>query len=86
MAIACIAIGTTTHGKWSYKTVVRYVARPRKDGILTWHKDAVLAQATTQNKITRLAQEYATQEGIPLFPGVRHGQVVAPHLVAGVSQ
>ena len=72
IATACIAIATTTHGKWCYKTAVRYLAGSRKDGSPCWLKDRVLAEATTSAKIRRLAEQAAAEQDLPLLPGVRH--------------
>lgn len=68
----CIAIGTTTHGKWSYRTVVVYNKGTRKDGTEVWLKGEILCEATTASKIQRLAEEAAATRGIPLLPHVRH--------------
>lgn len=75
--MACIAIGSTTHGKWNYKTVVLYTAGTTKDGRKVWLKNEVIFEATTQAKIERLAKAEAGRRGLPLMPGVRHYQAVS---------
>lgn len=67
-----IAIGTTPHGKWTYKTVVVY----REGANGKYQKDRVLAEATTDAKIKRLAEEYSRELGYPLRPRVRHNDPV----------
>lgn len=69
---ACVAIGSTTHGKWSYKAVVVYKAGTRKDGSACWLKDEIVHEATTAKKIERLAKQVAEERGLPLMPHVRH--------------
>lgn len=76
MAKACVAIGSTSHGKWNYKTVVIYVAAVNKKGENVWRKDRVVWEATTAAKIQRLAEQVAKEQGLPLLPDVRHNDKI----------
>lgn len=69
---SCIALGTRMHGKWGYKTAVRYEAGTLKDGTPVWQKAEVVAESTSLPKTTKLAIAEATKRGLPYLPDVRH--------------
>lgn len=71
-----IAIGSSMHSKWSYKTVVLYRKGTLVNGKRVWKKVGILAEATTDAKIRRLAEEESRFRGIPFISDVRHNDPV----------
>ena len=67
-----ISTGTTSHGKWVYRTVTLFRAGRDKTGAPVWLKAGVLGEATTQAKIERMAAAEAAERGIPVLPRLRH--------------
>lgn len=74
---ACVAIGKTRHGKWSYRTVVIYDVALNKKGEKIWKKNRIVWEATTHAKIQRLAEQVAKEQGLPLMLNIRHNDKVA---------
>lgn len=75
----CVTVGTMPHGSYIYKTVAAYEAVQSSRGpYLLWKKIEVLAEATTEAKITRLAHEWAEKLSVPFIRGVRHHDLVVP--------
>lgn len=73
----CATIGNAVHGRFRYKTVAIYEAVQSSHGpYLIWSKRDVVQEATTEAKITRLANEYAEKYGLPVIRNVRHGSPV----------
>lgn len=73
----CIALGSTTHGRWVYSTVILYRAGTRADGTRIWKRESVVAEHRSTAKAARVAELEAADRGCPFIPTARHGQEIA---------
>jgi hypothetical protein len=78
----CVAITRVANGKWFYYAVAVYAVGKSAAGLEVWKKHDVIIEATTVKKIERLADEYAAEYRLPVFPSVRHHSPVTEEQLA----
>jgi uncharacterized protein (TIGR02996 family) len=84
-AVTVARDGARMAGRYPIFTTAIYRPVARRDGTVTWRRvDSVRGHETSGYGITRpmiaRAREYAESQGLPLIPGLRHGQVANPEL------